>query len=944
MATDFLGSVLEPHSEEFRPFKTLGIAFGQGARSQLEVLCCEYTKSPTEGQLRSTWKSRQDSRGIPLVLVVFHNDKVSLCGYSGTDPNVYLGRDVGQVERICIEALDQLSHHAAQRSLRDSLGALENDEFPGLRNEGFLAEHELVAGVPNRADWEKATKKSTEIMKYTGTELLHSLGFTADRLDNVTDVLKIEGRKNGVAILLSAEETPEIGSDRIPGDMSPVSYALARADEENLKWVIVLHGRKIRLYPVEIGVGVGRRGRTETFIELHTALVPDQLAGYLWLIFSAEALKSKGTLAQMLDDSRDFAGDLASQLRERIYDEVIPRLAEGIAKERKLKKPTAQQLAQTYQMAMHVLFRLLFIAYGEDKNLLPYRFNGLYQKRSLKTKAKELQELLEQDVEFDVSTSLWTEVKSIFDAISKGRKEWGVPAYNGGLFSSNPKDSVIGAELDKISLPNSVFGPVLQSLLLVPTKEGGSGPVDFRSLGVREFGTIYEGLLEAELSVAETDLTVERRGKNKDAYRPCKDDEEALIKKGSIYLHNASGVRKSSGSYYTPQFAVEHLLDKSLEPALDDHFKRLDALDDLEAGENFFDFKVTDIAMGSGHFLIAAIDRIEARFSRYLVKRPLPKVNQELDKLRAAALAALGDMADSYPEIEDNSLIRRQIARRCIYGVDLNHVAVQLARLATWVHTFVPGLPLSLLDRNLVHGNSLVGIGQLSELMDKVKEDSGGTISIFEPKASDFVGDATSALQRLGKLTDATHEEIKEAQRIWREADQAIAPATALFDIVTAARIENEKIPFDFTRWQEEKEKVSGSAQHQHALEVLKRMETLHFPSAFPEVFLRERAGFDVILGNPPWEEATLEEHAFWARHYPGLRSLPQREQEEQKKRFRSERPDLVDQYEVQLGEAEVTRKALVRGPSPVWEQAIPISIRRSVGAFGFLWRRKEDI
>ena len=358
-------------------------------------------------------------------------------------------------------------------------------------------------------------------------------------------------------------------------------------------------------------------------------------------------------------------------------------------------------------MAMRVLFRLLFVAYGEDKDLLPYRFNGLYQKRSLKAKARELLELVGSDKGFGEGDAWWQEARAIFHAVDKGNKSWGVPAYNGGLFSSDPEESAIGAALEEVSLPDKVFGPALQYLLLVPTAEGIMGPVDFRSLGVREFGTIYEGLLESELSIAETDLAVETMGTNKGAYRSCKEGEEPIIPRGRIYLHNSSGVRKSTGSYYTKHFAVEHLLDRALEPALDDHFARLDELDELEAAEAFFDFRVADIAMGSGHFLVAAVDRIEARFSGYLSKRAkkdqaLFHVSQELDQLRKAATEALGDAADSYPDFEDSALLRRLIARRCIYGVDYNEVAVQLARLSIWIHTFVPGLPLSLLDRNLV--------------------------------------------------------------------------------------------------------------------------------------------------------------------------------------------------------------------------------------------------
>src|SRR5207253_2016189 len=174
-----------------------------------------------------------------------------------------------------------------------------------------------------------------------------------------------------------------------------------------------------------------------------------------------------------------------------------------------------------------------------------------------------------------------------------------------------------------------------------------------------------------------------------------------------------SGARKASGTYFTKEFAVDHLLDHALEPALKDHLKRLDALDETDAAERFFDFRVADIAMGSGHFLVAAVDRIERAFSGYLAKRSLPGVRNELERLRTSAAEKLGEMAEQLP-IEDAQLLRRLIARRCIYGVDLNPVAVNLSRLSMWIHTFVPGLPLSLLDHNLVPGNSLVGIARIS--------------------------------------------------------------------------------------------------------------------------------------------------------------------------------------------------------------------------------------
>ncbi len=611
-----------------------------------------------------------------------------------------------------------------------------------------------------------------------------------------------------------------------------------------------------------------------------------------------------------------------------MYQDAIPRLAKALLAARGLAHPSAEQLAETYQMALLLLFRLLFVAYAEDRDLLPYRTNGLYETRSLKHKATELAELARKtpsvaDIQsgdaFDRGNSLWEEVNQLFNAINQGHTEWGVPAYNGGLFLSDKEISPLGHALAQIKLSNRDFGPVLFYLLVDQTPEGW-GPVDFRSLSVREFGTIYEGLLENELSVAPADLAVTPKGE----YRLARNKDETTVRAGELYPHTPSGARKSTGSYFTKHFAVEHLLDHALEPALDDHIKRLDALDDRAAGEAFFDFRVADIAMGSGHFLVAAVDRIERRFSNYLTARPLADVSAELIRLLGAAKQELRKvgLADGV-EIEGTQLLRRQIARRCIYGVDLNRMAVDLARLSIWIHTFVPGLPLSFLDHNLIEGNSLVGIATVEEATNEVRKHS---LPLFALSAEKLLGRSRDALIKLARVSEANAEQIAAARSAAKQAREAIAPAEALFDVLAAARLD-ESLAAQVGEWaqahaQEEKfeaalAKLPGSKMHVESQRILKAIPPLHFPIAFPEVFLRERAGFDVILGNPPWEEATVEEDRFWTRYDPGFHSLPQGQQESAKKRYRRERPDLVRLYEREREKAELLRHVLTSGPFP---------------------------
>ncbi len=904
---DFLdGVALRPVTLSGAPsFTSTCLALGRGA-SPLEVVIASSSAAPSAATLRSAWKARNGDRAAPLLFVVLHDQRASICGPAGSDPPAYVSLDRGQVERVCREALEQPDRNAAIRALREILPSLES-RLAGLRNEGFLATHELQAGAPKRLDWETSGKKARAALGKRDTALLNALGFRVERLDGVTSILRSNDQRVAVAVLLAPDEAPESSSDRFAG-LSPTSYALAVADREQVRWVVVLHGSRIRIHPTEVGVGVGRRGRVETFVQCDANHLADEHAAYLWLLCSAEALTRGASLDQIIEASGRFGSDLAERLRERVYEFVVPALAQGIVAARGIKRPSAKDLTETYEMALVVLFRLLFVAYAEDKDLLPYRWNGLYQRRSLKTKARDLAELASSGRPFDAGNSQWNEVAALWRAVDRGNREWGVPAYDGGLFSEEADVSPPGAHLGSITLPNPVFGPAISHLLLVDGGEG-LGPVDFRSLGVREFGTIYEGLLESELSVAESDLALD---KNR-AYRPTKKGEAPTVRRGEVYLHNASGARKSTGSYFTKRFAVEHLLDRSLEPALKEHLERLDAQDENAAGERFFDFRVADLAMGSGHFLVAAIDRIERAFTGYLSRRRLPAVAVELAQLRSAAIEALGPLAGQV-EIEDTQLLRRLIARRCVYGVDLNPTAVQLARLSIWIHSFVPGLPLSLLDHTLVRGNSLVGIGQLEEIKEKLEEES---LPMFPVNASRLLGAAAEPLARLARLADATPADLGRARRAREAALAAVAPAAALCDIVVAARLTGEPVPIRFDRWDQERDRFPASREHRSARACLGELNAFHFPIAFPEVFLRDRPGFDVIVGNPPWQEATLEEDAFWARHSPGLRGLPQREQEAEKARLRTERPDLVREYEREAADADALRCALTTGPFP---------------------------
>lgn len=634
-------SFLENH--EIRPLTLqdapgltpVGLILGNGSNA-LEVVVTTSHLKPSVPAVRAAWKARVAGRATPVLLVVLYGDHGAVCGPTGDQPTVYLDVDPTKLERICAAGLQEPNRLLAILFLTDAIPAIES-QTSGLRNEGLFATHELAKGVPLRDDWAAGTRQAAPLLGRRDRALLQSLGYTLDQLPGREYILRMGQSRVALALLLEREESPDAGP--IFSGSSPVSQALAKADAENLEYLIVTCGSRIRLYPVRPGVGTGQRGRTETYTELNLDLLADSQAGYLWLLFSATALQKGGSVAQILESSTRYAVDLGARLRDRVYSDVIPHLAQALLQARAIDRPTAAQLRETYQMALVVLFRLLFIAYAEDKELLPYKTNDFYRNRSLKQKAHELTQHRKLNHHFSVGTTThWEEMERLFRAVDRGHAEWGVPAYNGGLFSSDPAVSSIGAAIAQVRLPDQVFGEILAALIVDRTTEGW-GPVDFRSLGVREFGTIYEGLLENELAIADADLTTEIKDKQ-ERYRPARPKDEVKVARGQAFLHNTSGARKSTGSYFTKDFAVEHLLDKGLEPALVDHLALLDALSDREAGEAFFDFRVADITMGSGHFLVSALDRIERAFSGYLARRALPDVVDELDRLRRSAAEA----------------------------------------------------------------------------------------------------------------------------------------------------------------------------------------------------------------------------------------------------------------------------------------------------------------
>ena len=290
---------------------------------------------------------------------------MSLCGPAGEQPMVQHDVEVSQAERLAEVALSEPSHHAATRLLLANLPELDSP-MPGLRNVGLLATQELRAGVPDRPDWRASGERARRLLGLRGRQLVESLGYGIEVLSTNTSMLTINGRNRAIAVFCDEDEPFDAPAQRFNGT-SPVSQALAVADQKSVDWVILTRSSEIRLYAARSDTGVGRKGRAETFVELNLSLLPAELAGYLHLLFSADALMENGTLETILDRSADFAAELAVRLRERVYFQTVPALSDAVAR-RLGRNPTGADLEDAYEQVMVILFRLLFVAYAEDKD------------------------------------------------------------------------------------------------------------------------------------------------------------------------------------------------------------------------------------------------------------------------------------------------------------------------------------------------------------------------------------------------------------------------------------------------------------------------------------------------------------------------------------------------------------------------------------------------
>lgn len=651
---------------------------------------------------------------------------------------------------------------------------------------------------------------------------------------------------------------------------SMVQEFLNRSDER--LWGFVSNG--YRLHVLRDNVSLTRQAYAE--FDLKSMMDGEVYSDFslLWLLCHESRVEAERPeecwLEKWSRNAQEQGTRVLEQLRTGVED-AITSLGQGF-----LARPANQMLRQKlksgeldvqdyYRQLLRLVYRLLFLFVSEDRDLLldptadndtKSRYTSFYSTAKLRRLAGRKRGTRHPD--------LFYSLRLVMDKLSTdtGCPELGLPALGGFLFSEEAIPDINDCEIANHDLLDAVRA------LAYTTYGNARRPVDYKNIGPEEFGSVYESLLELHPEL------------NTDA--------------ATFELTTASGhERKTTGSYYTPSSLITSLLDTALDPVLHE------ALRKSNPEEAILELKVCDPASGSGHFLIAAAHRM------------------------AKKLAAVRT-GDEEPALEAQQAALRDVIGHCIYGVDLNPMAVELCKVNLWMESLEPGKPLSFLDHHIQCGNSLLGTtpalmagGIPDEAFNPIEGDEKATVSKYKKrnkeqretpgKLSLFdetgevwfkLDDLAKSIVKLDLIADDSIEGVHEKQA---QYEALVKSGSYLFgrflaDAWCAAflwkKVETDKLLCPITeeifRRIEQTPHYAPGWMSDEVQRLATQYKLFHWHLAFPDVFRVLAAGeladnfqagwsggFDVVLGNPPWERIKLQEKEWFASRRPDIASAP---------------------------------------------------------------------
>ena len=626
--------------------------------------------------------------------------------------------------------------------------------------------------------------------------------------------------------------------------------------EDSCLWAIVSNGLTLRLLrdnpamtrPAYVEVDLERLFEEELYVDFTV----------LWLLLHASRLEPREKspesclLEQWRNQGQVDGERVLGELRHGVTNALRIIGTGFVAHPDNLELREAiknEQLTtdQFFQELLRLIYRFLFLLTTEDRDILvdPAADNvskKLYREGYSISMLRDRSRFRRH---YDNYGDGWQQLCITFAGFASGQAQLAQPAL-GGLFSADQCP-----QLEQDQLANRYLYDALFKLCYFESK-GVLTRINYKDMDTEELGSVYESLLELipQLNV---------NGQWRFGFLGDEAEEE-----------NAAGhARKLTGSYYTPDSLVQELIKSALEPVIEDRLEK----NKNQPREALLGISVCDPACGSGHFLLAAARRL------------------------AAELARIEAGTDQPTEANYRHALR-EVVSHCIYGVDINPLAVELCRTALWLEAIEPGKPLGFLDAHIQVGNSLVGV------LDPKLLEKGIPDKAFQPLTGDD-REATNTLKRrnridvrqrqlfaehitdlavcavdLAAMPEENLEQVEQKREAWLIMIQNASCQEEKFraDLFTAAFYarklqENiQNVPTNVELAAPDRGEVIPLPMKKHINELAEHYRFIHWHLAFPEVF--EHGGFDVLLGNPPWERLALEDKEFFASKLPEIASI----------------------------------------------------------------------
>jgi hypothetical protein len=594
--------------------------------------------------------------------------------------------------------------------------------------------------------------------------------------------------------------------------------AVAHAGRRSASWCLIYNGLHLRV------VNAGRLyARRDLGIDVDQAIDDPRTLAILLGLFGAPALAAARddprSLQALVAESDRHAAGVCRSLRDGVLAASAEMLRALIANRRHMATDSGPMSAvdDSFEQALTIVYRMLFLLFAEARALVPL-WHPIYRE------SYSLEGLRDAAEQSPPVRGLWDALRAIARLAHAGchAGDLQVTPFNGRLFAPSRTPLAERRDLDD--------GAARQAIVALSTRpardRAGRERIAYRDLGVEQLGAVYETLLD---------------------YQP-------RIERGRVSLQTGSGIRKATGTFYTPQPIADYLVRRTLAPLVQD-----------AAPEQILQLRIVDPAMGSGAFLVAACRYLSGAYE-------------------AALIRAGGCDPSDFGEAERVS-IRRTIAERCLYGVDLNPMAVQLARLSLWLATLAADRPLSFLDHRLQVGDSLLGVW-LAQLRHppslRRRRQSGETLPLFAAVA---VSDALRAALPIRFSLETTPtdnvEQVRAKERAfadlsgrdsvlsrwkriahlwcsaWFAGSGEMPPPAAFGALSDAVLTGRSAMPSRLAMRYLDSADAIGAARR-----------LFHWELEFPEVFFdanggrRLDGGFDAVIGNPPWDMIRADQGA----------------------------------------------------------------------------------